>query len=276
MKTSDPVTRWLEDRFAEESANGMAKYRRLSRAIVSAVREGILDPGAKLPPEQVISRDLPVSLATVRKCFTHLAQSGVIARQHGRGTFVLSGEIGDSDIWHYRFRDPGTPGFMTIYNRILERCILADEDVGTLFGGAAAPLVYIERAVNIGVRFVCYSQVYLPADKFERIMDQPVSGLEQVNLKDVLTREFHAPTLRMDQYLRIAAVPDRAREIMNMEPGTPAILLRVVGFSFEDQPISYQRIWIPETEYELDLPTTADAVRRRDAAPSLERGAVHG
>jgi GntR family transcriptional regulator len=276
MKTSDLVIRWLEDRFAEESKNGRAKYEQLSRIIVSAFREGVLVPGAKLPSEQVISRNLRVSLATVRKCFTHLAQSGVISREHGRGTFVLSGELGVSDLWHYRFRDPGKPGFMAIYNHILERHIITDRDIGSLFGDAAASLVYIERAVNIGVRFVCYSQVYLPADKFARIMDEPVTELERVNLKDVLTREFHAPTLRMDQFLRIAPVPDNAWEIMNVEPGAATMLLRVVGYTFEDQPISCQRIWIPETEYELNLPTTAGAVRRRDAAPSRERSEVHG
>ena len=50
-------------------------------------------------------------------------------------------------------------------------------------------------------------------------------------------------------------------------PGAVTMLLRVVGYTFEDQPISYQRIWIPETEYELDLPTTSEAIRHRDAAP---------
>ena len=267
MKTNDPVIRWLVDRFATESEDGLAKYQRLSQTIVSAIREDVLEPGAQLPPEQVFSRNLPVSLATVRKCFTHLAQSGVITREHGRGTFVLNGEIEDSDLWHYRFRDPEKPGFMTIYNDILERRIVTDHDVGPLFGDRAASFVYIERAVNIGVRFVCYSQVFLPTDKFARLMVIPVTKLERVNLKDVLTREFHAPTLRMDQYLRITPVPDNAREIMNVEPGAKTMLLRVVGYTFEDQPISYQRIWIPETEYELDLPTTAEAIRHRDATP---------
>lgn len=267
---------WLEDRFVEESGTDMAKHEQLSRIFVSAFREGVVVPGAKLPPEQVISRRLRVSLATVRRCFTHLAQLGVISREHGRGTFVSSGEYGVSDLWHYRFRDPEQPGFMSIYNRILERRIVTDRDVGPLFGGADTALVYIERAVNIGVRFVCYSQLYLPADKFARIMDEPVTELERVNLKDVLTREFHAPTLRMDQFLRMAPVPDAACEIMNIEPGAVTILLRVIGYSFEDQPISYQRIWIPETEYELNLPTTAEAIRRRDAASSIEKDYAHG
>lgn len=276
MTAVDSVISWLEGRFAEEPETGVAKYEHLSRIIVSAFREGVLIPGSKLPPEQVLSRSLPVSLATVRKCFTQLAQSGVISREHGRGTFVSSGEHGVSDLWHYRFRDLGKPGFMDIYNRILERRIITDRDVGSLFGDAAAPFVYIERAVNIGMRFICYSQLYLPVDKFARIMDEPLTELERVNLKDVLSHEFRAPTLRMDQFLRIAPVPDNAWEIMNVEPGAATMLLRVVGYTFEDQPISYQRIWIPETEYELDLPTTAEAVRRRAAAPSRERSEGHG
>ena len=276
MKTGDPVVGWVQSRFAKEPEKGVAKYEHLSRAILSGFREGVLTPGAKLPPEQVLSQSLSVSLATVRKCFTQLAQWGVISREHGRGTFVSRGEHGVSDLWHYRFRDPEKRGFMAIYNRILDRRIITDREVGPLFGNVAARFVFIERAVNIGVRFVCYSQLYLPAEKFARIMDEPVTELERVNLKDVLTREFHAPTVRMDQFLRIAQPPDNAREIMDLEPGAVTLLLRVVGYTFEDQPISYQRIWIPETEYELNLPTTAEAVRHRDAAPSREEGEGYG
>jgi len=270
------VIDWLAGRFAKDPATGLAKYERLSRTILAAIREGVLLPGAKLPPEQALSYSLPVSLATVRKCFTWLANSGVISREHGRGTFVSSGEHGAGDLWHFRFHDPDESGFMAIYNRILDRCIVTDPSVGTFFGDAPAALVYIERAINIGVRFVCYSQLYLPADKFARLMDEPLTELERVNLKDVLREAFHAPTLRMDQFLRVAPVPDKAWAIMNVEPGAATLLLRVVGYTFEDQPISYQRIWIPETEYELNLPTTAEAVRRRDATSPRERSELNG
>lgn len=266
---------WLEDRFVEESGADIAKHEQLSRLFVSALREGVVPPGGKLPPEQVISRHLGVSLATVRRCFTHLAGLGVISREHGRGTFASSGEHGVSDLWHYRFCAPGKPGFMSNYNRILERRIVTAPDVGPVFGDPDTALVYIERAVNIDVRFICFSQLYLPADKFARILDEPVTELERINLKDVLTREFHAPTLRMDQFLRIAPADEVVCEVMRIEPGAPTIVLRGIGYSFEDRPISFQRIWIPETEYELNLPTTAEAIRHRDAVSSKDRGDAH-
>lgn len=42
----------------------------------------------KLPPEDVIAKNLGVSRVTVRKALTDLEQEGVVFRIHGKGTFV--------------------------------------------------------------------------------------------------------------------------------------------------------------------------------------------
>lgn len=267
----DAVLEWLESRFAENRPKGVAKYQHLSHVIVSGIREGILGPGAKLPPEQVLSEKLSVSLATVRKCFTHLAQSGVISREHGRGTFVSKEEYGKSDLWHFRFRDSETGDFMPIYNRIMWRGFKKVPEVAGYLGSDPARLVFIERAVNIGTCFVCYSHLFLPGEKFGRIMDEPLAELERVNIKDVLAFEFRSPTLRVDQLFRIDRLDARAAEVMGLERGAPALLLSATGYTFEDQPISHQKIWIPETEYELDMPASLQdmAGASRVRVPSL-------
>ena len=271
MSKDDHLIRWLERRLASDSDSGLAKYERLYRAIQSSIRDGVLAPGDKLPPEQVLSRGLPISLATVRKCFARLAQSGVISREHGRGTFVSTEEHGVSDLWHFRFIDPDAAGFMPIYNRIISRRIVSERRIAERLGTRGTKFVFIERAVNIGARFVCYSELYLPAEKFSRLMDEPVPELERVNLKDVLTREYRSPTLRADQFMRVEPAPETATAYMDIPPGALALRMRIIGYTFDDQPISYQQIWIPETEHELSMPTTAELVRgSRPASTKLK------
>ena len=269
MADQETLIDWMNARFAEESeASGAAKYERLYQVILAAIRERVLSPGDRLPPEQVLSRLMPLSQVTVRRCFSLLAQRGVISREHGRGTFVSAEEQGVSDLWHFRFRDPDGPDFMPIYNRILSRKIRRDAQVADLFSDTASQFVFIERAVNIGSRFNCYSELFLPADRFARIMDGPVAELERVNLKDVLAQEFRSPTLWVDQHLRVARVPSQASQPMGVAEGEAALLMCVTGYTFEDQPISYQRIWIPETRHELNIPASAESVaHRRNATP---------
>jgi GntR family transcriptional repressor for pyruvate dehydrogenase complex len=56
----------------------------------SAIRAGLLTPGAKLPPERELAKQLRISRSTLRQALTALVQSGHLVSQRGRtgGTFV--------------------------------------------------------------------------------------------------------------------------------------------------------------------------------------------
>ncbi|HWO48180.1 MAG TPA: FCD domain-containing protein [Solirubrobacterales bacterium] len=56
----------------------------------SAIRAGLLAPGAKLPPERELAKQLRISRSTLRQALTALVQSGHLVSVRGRngGTFV--------------------------------------------------------------------------------------------------------------------------------------------------------------------------------------------
>ncbi len=58
----------------------------------SAIRAGLLAPGAKLPPERELAKQLRISRSTLRQALTALVQSGHLVSQRGRtgGTFVAA------------------------------------------------------------------------------------------------------------------------------------------------------------------------------------------
>ncbi len=57
----------------------------------TAIRLGLLAPGAKLPPERELAAELHISRSTLREALTTLTQSGLLVAQRGRGggTFVV-------------------------------------------------------------------------------------------------------------------------------------------------------------------------------------------
>jgi DNA-binding FadR family transcriptional regulator len=68
----------------------------------SAIRAGLLSPGAKLPPERELAKQLRLSRSALRQGLTALVQSGHLVSLRGRsgGTFVaeqppLSGQAGE-------------------------------------------------------------------------------------------------------------------------------------------------------------------------------------
>jgi GntR family transcriptional regulator/MocR family aminotransferase len=64
------------------------KYLQLSRAIRSAVQEGRLERGARLPPTRELAQALGLARNTVRGAYEHLGTSGYVRGRVGAGSFV--------------------------------------------------------------------------------------------------------------------------------------------------------------------------------------------
>lgn len=92
----------IEARLERPTARGLA------RAVSAAVRDGSLEPGARLPPIRTIATQLGLSPTTVSAGWALLARSGAIRTDGRRGTTVAELQVGTG----------GGPGR---YRRALER-----------------------------------------------------------------------------------------------------------------------------------------------------------
>ena len=63
-------------------------YRQLYEQIASAVLSGSLAPGAPLPPIRTVSKELGVSMITVRGAWDMLERDGYLVTRTGSGCFV--------------------------------------------------------------------------------------------------------------------------------------------------------------------------------------------
>lgn len=63
-------------------------YAQLKEGLKSAIREGKMVAGTKLPTEEEICKMLGVSRPVVRQAYSELVQDGIIERRRGKGTYV--------------------------------------------------------------------------------------------------------------------------------------------------------------------------------------------
>ena len=70
------------------SLSGQPIYRQLEDQIRSAILTGDLKAGEGLPSLRHLSRELRVSVLTVTRAYTELAQEGLVENIQGKGTFV--------------------------------------------------------------------------------------------------------------------------------------------------------------------------------------------
>lgn len=69
-------------------ATGVPYYRQVMDQIAELIRSGQLLPASRLPSVRDLSRELLVSLITIRRAYADLEAAGLILRRQGQGTFV--------------------------------------------------------------------------------------------------------------------------------------------------------------------------------------------
>jgi DNA-binding GntR family transcriptional regulator len=244
---------YLRRHIGEKQVRG-AKHVRLQAAILAAIAEGVLGAGDQLPPEPVLADGVGLSLGTIRRCLTHLANEGVVSREHGRGTFIAGLTLTENEVWHMRFLEDDLATVRPIYQRVLGREIVAGPGAWEDFLGASADgFVRIRRAVNVDSMFVCHSDFYLPGDRFLGIMEMDPHEIESVGMKHVLRLTFDVPIARVQKVSQTLPTPVEISAVIGVAPGHPAQRLEVRSYSYENTPTSYQAIWIPPTAVPLDL-----------------------
>lgn len=74
-------------------------YRRIANAIASAIGDGRLSVGERLPPQREIAREAGVNLTTITRAFAELQRRGLVDARPGRGSVVA-----EPDGWPVRFK----------------------------------------------------------------------------------------------------------------------------------------------------------------------------
>jgi GntR family transcriptional regulator len=256
---------------AGAALRGLPKHLQLSTAIVDLVRSGSLEEGDQIPPEQQLAQYLGMSLGTVQKALNRLAIDGWVVREHGRGTFVSYPDRVTEDVWFYRyldhfhFCDPDTGEPLPVYSILISRRVVESSDpVRTRLGDDAGGFVEIVRRIEVGGELGCRSSMYLGMTRFSRLLSLPSHAFDNVNLKQIFSEEFGAPTLDLFQTVSMASVSPEDADFLKVEPGSWVLVLEIFARTHREQPLSFQRILIPPSRYSLDVsPPVAGGVGRK-------------
>jgi GntR family transcriptional regulator len=253
--------------FERSQRQGLSKAAQLYEAISSLVASGSIPDGAKLPGEREIGGATGLSLGTVQKALNALTSDGDLVREHGRGTFVRSARHSLKELWHYRFRHPTRDELLPVYATVESRSRVASLPVAnSILGEDRVGYVKISRVINIDDKFNCWSEMYLRASRFGRLLDLPMSDIEGVNLKQILSDEFNAPTLAISQTARVERPPADISKRLGLSSRAHCLVVRVLATSRHREPITFQKIVVPPVEYELELTAAPYEVAKALAA----------
>jgi GntR family transcriptional regulator len=94
-------------------------HEQVYRILLNEIERGNLARGARIPPERILSEQLSVSRATLRRALQELADQGLIESWVGRGTFVTGGMLSDPPSTYRSFTELGSERGLTASARVL-------------------------------------------------------------------------------------------------------------------------------------------------------------
>ncbi|WP_105566980.1 GntR family transcriptional regulator [Microbacterium halophytorum] len=232
---------WLDTIAADSvSAGGSAPlHRQLSDLLRRAVVDGDLGPRDRFPTETELQGHFGVSRSVVRQALATLAAEGLIQRGRGRGTAVAVGVAQHRSLQR-------TAGLQT---QFAEHRVAVGTEV-LAFGRGADPvaasslgtiaLVEMERLRRVGGEPIAYIRTW--------VKQADVPGLRGDELADASLHETLRSRYGIDvsagrrQVLAVRA-DDRIAALLEIEPGSPSLLLEGTSLGNDGLPCEYFRTW---------------------------------
>lgn len=224
----------------ETATSNAPKYALLERAIERCIRSGHFRPGTRVPTELELTKKLPVGLGTIQRALNELAQRGLLVRSRKTGTFVADG-LQTTETHVYRFKDPETGAYLLPFTRVLRVSTDTTDGPWKDAFGKRRRLVRIDRLVWVDQEPPALSAVYIALAHGKHLLNQPLANLHGSSWHCLLSRRFHLPTLRMRHSFASRRLSRLACQQLKLEKGTIGTVWDILDFSFEDQPILFQR-----------------------------------
>ena len=249
-----PVADFLRTALQTAAQNGEPRHSSLRAAILHALAVGYWGPGDKIPAEIELSHAVSLSLGTVQKALTKLANEHVLVRKHGHGTFVSGDRPQSSQLLHFRFIADDGATLMPIYAEALDRIIIHGKGPWSEFLKSASSFIRIRRMINIADEFNCLSEFYIDAARFKQILDMPFRELHRVVIRNILAKHFNAPTLAVSQRIYSTEFPNTVRSLLKLPRKRGfGLVLEILSYTHYREPVSFQKIYVPSGARRLDV-----------------------
>ena len=223
-----------------ERSSPIPLYFQLKRLLVERITDGSLRPGDMLPTEDQLQEEHGLSRTTVRQALKELEMEGLIVRQRGRGTFVAKPKYSHSPASNHTLTSVllaqgAQPGWQVLSAGMAP----ASDDVAARLQVTPGVLVYRLRRLRLADDEAIGYHVTHVAPAFQDAVDEL-----QLSERDSLQYLRSNGALTGSQASRILEAipaPGDAADLLNIEPGSPMLMIRRLLVSQGGAPIEDMR-----------------------------------
>jgi GntR family transcriptional regulator len=209
-------------------------YLQVRDALLERIKEGKWKPGANLPSEINLYRDLGVSLGTVRKALGVLEREQLIVREPGRGTFVRDHQAGRTFSRFNPMRGPdGAPIRGEVKSRRAKVAAPSAAERAALRLDADEQVVRIHRIRFHEQRPFAFELVCLPDRRFPGI----AARSEIPDELEELAQAWGVLVARAEAKVRTMPALPAAAAALSLAEAAIVLAMERLAFDTDDRPI---------------------------------------
>jgi GntR family transcriptional regulator len=221
-----------------EKSSPIPLYYQLVESIKEQIRLGDLRPGEQLPAERDLAEQVGISRMTARQAIAYLVRDGALVVRHGVGTFVAEPKL-TYDALHLlgfsaeMIRQGGVAG-----SRVLEQAVVIPPPrVAAELN--LAPDDQVTKIVRLRLSHetpLLIETSYIPLALFPELEQEDLAAQ---SLYALLEQRSALRLERARQTLEATIANDYESRLLDIQPGTPMILLEGVTYLDRGSPVEY-------------------------------------
>ena len=240
--------------FYHDSASFPGSKRvRLHAAMLRMIEQGFWHPGDRLPTDVELTKELPLSVATVQASLNMLAEQGLITRAKRRGSFVASEEHLPRNYLYFQFLHAKTGHRLSSETLDINVSETTERGPWSSFLGEKINYLAVSRILYFGKSFRVQSDFYFADPKIWILLDLPSEALKEVAIQQLIHVRLGLPALKRDWTVSSKTADTEMAARIGVDAGTVCQQFDVRVLTIGDVPLGYHRFVVPPNEHSLHI-----------------------
>ena len=229
----------------------LTAYEEVKQKITEDLVRGRYPMGQALPAEKDLSKELDVSIGTLRKAVDELVAEGIVVRRQGRGTYVAEHDL--KRLLYYFFHvvkhDVDKKANPRVDLVSLNTAVATKEEASKLNIKEGAPVWRLVNCLYLEERCVMIDQITLDKKRFKNFTRAEFINREG-SIYQLYQMKYGQTVVRSSERLRASLVSKQHAEWLDIKPNSPVLVIRRVALGIQDDPIEWRISTLNTNQYE--------------------------
>ncbi len=229
----------------------LTAYEEVKQKITEDLVRGRYPMGQALPAEKDLSKELDVSIGTLRKAVDELVAEGIVVRRQGRGTYVAEHDL--KRLLYYFFHvvkhDVDKKANPRVDLVSLNTAVATKEEASKLNIKEGAPVWRLVNCLYLEECCVMIDQITLDKKRFKNLTRAEFINREG-SIYQLYQMKYGQTVVRSSERLRASLVSKQHAEWLDIKPNSPVLVIRRVALGIQDDPIEWRISTLNTNQYE--------------------------